>query len=116
MSEPVDLPERVMVECTLDEAPDKVWRALSIPEFRDSWLTPKADGEHYSAEVVEAEPPRRLTLSWREGADDAAELVTFTLSPTSTGGTWLRLVHDRVAAPMRVPIPANANIMMLRAA
>jgi uncharacterized protein YndB with AHSA1/START domain len=113
MSEP-QTEERVTVECALDEAPDKVWRALSIPEFRDSWLTPKS--ESYAAEVIEAEPPRRLTLSWRDGTGDEAELVTFTLSPTSTGGTWLRLVHDRVAAPMRVPIPANANTMMLRAA
>lgn len=113
MSEPQGKPESVTVECALEEAPDKVWRALSIPEFRDSWLTPKS--ESYAAEVIEAEPPRRLTLSWRDGADDAAEVVTFTLSPTPTGGTWLRLVHDRVA-PMRLPIPANANTMMLRAA
>lgn len=115
MSEPQGKPESVTVECALEEAPDKVWRALSIPEFRDSWLTPKGNGQRFTTEVIEAEPPRRLTLSWRDGADDAAEVVTITLSPTADGGTWLRLVHDRVA-PMRLPIPANANTMMLRAA
>jgi len=115
MSEPQATSERVTMECTLDEAPEKVWRALSIAEFRDRWLTRKDNGERFATEVIEAEPPRRLTLSWREGADDAAELLTFTLAPTASGGTWLRLVHDRVA-PMPVPIPANTNTMMRLAA
>jgi uncharacterized protein YndB with AHSA1/START domain len=115
MSEPQATPDRISMECTLDEAPEKVWRALSIAEFRERWLTPKANGERFVAEVIEAEPPRRLTLSWRDGADDAAEVLTFTLSPTASGGTWLRLVHDRVA-PMPLPVPANTNTMMLLAA
>ena len=48
--------------------------------------------------------------------DADGELVTFTLEATPDGGTWLRLVHDRVMEPMQVPIPANANVAMLRAA
>jgi len=115
MSEPQVEAERVTVECALDAAPEKVWRALSIPAYRDAWLLPDGDGERFTAEVVEAVPPHRLRLSWREG-DAAGELVTFTLEATPDGGTWLRLVHDRVAAPMRVPIPANANTAMLMAA
>ncbi|MDF2981953.1 MAG: hypothetical protein K0Q69_1725 [Devosia sp.] len=107
--------ERVTVECGLDAAPEKVWRALSIPAYRDAWLLPDGDGERFTAEVVEAVPPHRLRLSWREG-DGEGELVTFTLEATPEGGTWLRLVHDRVAAPLRVPIPANTNTAMLRAA
>ena len=115
MSEPQTEAERVTVECALDAAPEKVWRALSIPEYRDAWLLPDGDGERFTAEVIEAVPPHRLRLSWREGDADG-ELVTFTLTATPDGGTWLRLVHDRVMAPMRVPIPANANVAMLRAA
>lgn len=108
--------ERVTVECGLDAAPEKVWRALSIPAFRETWLLPGDRGERFSAEVIEATPPHRLRLSWREGDAAGTETVTFTLEPTPAGGTWLRLVHDRVAEPMRVPIPANANVAMLRAA
>jgi uncharacterized protein YndB with AHSA1/START domain len=107
--------ERVTVECALDAAPEKVWRALSIPAYRDAWLLPDGNAERFSAEVVEAVPPHRLRLNWREG-DAEGELVTFTLEATPEGGTWLRLVHDRAAAPMRVPIPANANTAMLKAA
>lgn len=113
MSEPQSEAERVTVECGLDATPEKVWRALAIPEYRDAWLLPDGDGERFTAEVVEAVPPHRLRLSWREG-DAEGELVTFTLEATPEGGTWLRLVHDR--APLRVPIPANTNTMMLRAA
>ena len=115
MSEPQTEAERVTVECALDAAPEKVWRALSIPEYRDAWLLPDGDAERFTAEVVEAVPPHRLRLSWREGDADG-ELVTFTLTATPDGGTWLRLVHDRVIEPMRVPIPANTNVAMLRAA
>jgi uncharacterized protein YndB with AHSA1/START domain len=115
MSAPEPEAERVTVECALDAAPEKVWRALSIPAYRDAWLLPDGDAERFTAEVVEAVPPHRLRLSWREG-DAAGELVTFTLEATPEGGTWLRLVHDRVAAPLRVPIPANTNTAMLRAA
>jgi uncharacterized protein YndB with AHSA1/START domain len=115
MSEPQTEAGRVTVECELDAAPEKVWRALSVPAYRDAWLLPDGDGERFTAEVVEAVPPHRLRLSWRDG-DAEGELVTFTLEATPDGGTWLRLVHDRVAAPMQVPIPANANTAMLRAA
>jgi uncharacterized protein YndB with AHSA1/START domain len=115
MSEPHPEAKRVTVECALDAAPEKVWRALSIPAYRDAWLMPDGDGGRFSAEVIEAVPPHRLRLSWREGDADS-EMVTFTLEATPNGGTWLRLVHDRVAEPMRVPIPANANVAMLRAA
>lgn len=115
MSGPQSEAGRVTVECALDAAPEKVWRALSIPAYRDAWLLPDGDGERFTAEVVEAVPPHRLRLSWREG-DAEGEFVTFTLEATPEGGTWLRLVHDRAAAPLRVPIPANANTAMLRAA
>ena len=115
MSEPQTEAERITVECALDATPEKVGRALSIPAYRDAWLLPDGDAERFTAEVVEAVPPHRLRLSWREGEADG-ELVTFTLTETPDGGTWLRLVHDRVMEPMRVPIPANANVAMLRAA
>lgn len=107
MSEASGTAERVTLELTLDAAPEKVWRALSIPEYRDSWLTSGADAAGITTEVLEAEPPRRLTLSWRDGDAAPDERVTFTLLPTPDGGTWLRLVHDRL--PLPLPVPANAN-------
>lgn len=119
MSEPQSEEQRVTVECALDATPEKVWRALSIPAYRNAWLLPDGDAERFTTEVIEATPPHRLRLSWREGdaqGDGDSEVVTFTLTATPDGGTWLRLVHDRVAEPLRLPIPANANVAMLRAA
>ncbi|HEX4197042.1 MAG TPA: SRPBCC domain-containing protein [Caulobacteraceae bacterium] len=108
-----DAPEAIIVDCDLDEPPEKVWRALTVPELMAAWL---ADGDiraevgHRFAmrpatgpvecEVLEADPGSRLRLAWRE-RDEAGELVesevTFVLTPTIDGGTRLRLVHDGFA-------------------
>src|SRR5690606_27485326 len=32
----------LMVECELDAAPGKVWRALTVPDFLTAWLLPGA--------------------------------------------------------------------------
>jgi uncharacterized protein YndB with AHSA1/START domain len=88
-----DEPETIVVDCDLDEPPEKVWRALTEPAVRDRWL-PEAEAH---AVVVEADPERRLHLAWRDrdGAGREVESdVTFTLTPMITGGTRLRLVHE----------------------
>jgi uncharacterized protein YndB with AHSA1/START domain len=50
--------------------------------------------------VLKADPARELRLAWRE-RDESGETidseVTFVLTPTITGGTRLRLVHDGFA-------------------
>lgn len=115
--------DAVVFECALDAPPEKVWRALTIPEYVERWLSPKgveakADGisltgpaERIDCTVVTAETNKRLTYRWREvgeGAIQGAEdsVVTFELTPTANGGTWFRLTH----APMAVPVAANSNI------
>ena len=48
-------------------------------------------------EVLEVEPNRSITYSWREATDGGPALdsrVTWILTPTFIGGTHLRLVHD----------------------
>lgn len=98
-------PEPVVVDCDLEAPPDQVWRALTEPDLRDRWLAEAAE----KAQVLEAEPQERLRLVWRE-RDEAGSLiesdVTFTLAPTITGGTRLRLVHDGF---VRTPITARAT-------
>ncbi len=92
MSEPTSMPERVMVECALDEAPDKVWRALSIPEFRDSWAEDEHDKElderaPLTREQVQALREEYPLLSpWRVVAVQAAVgLVVAVLAAVITG-------------------------------
>jgi uncharacterized protein YndB with AHSA1/START domain len=105
--------ESVIVDCDLDEPPEKVWRALTQPELMAVWLAEgdiKAEVGHLfelkpetgpiECEVLKADPGRELRLAWRE-RDEAGELieseVTFVLTPTITGGTRLRLVHEGFA-------------------
>jgi uncharacterized protein YndB with AHSA1/START domain len=102
-----------VVDCDLDEPPEKVWRALTQPELMAVWLAEgdiKAEVGHLfelkpetgpiECEVLKADPGRELRLAWRE-RDEAGELieseVTFVLTPTITGGTRLRLVHEGFA-------------------
>jgi uncharacterized protein YndB with AHSA1/START domain len=107
---PEIVPETVIVDCDLDEPPEKVWRALTVPELMAAWLAEgdiRAEVGHRFAmqpatgpvecEVLEADPRNRLRLAWRERDEDGELIdseVTFVLTPTITGGTRLRLVHD----------------------
>ena len=110
--------EIIIVDCDLDEPPHKVWRALTEPALLAAWLAPNdirpevghrfridaapeqgRDGD-VQCEVLEVEPNRSLTFSWREQREDGPALdsqVTWTLTPTFVGGTRLRVVHDGFA-------------------
>ena len=97
----------LVFECALDAPPEKVWRALTIPEYLARWLKPEQD---IDLAVVSAEENRILTYRWREsgqgaivGAEDS--LVTFELTPMGDGSTWFRLTH----APLAIPVAANSN-------
>lgn len=99
-------------ECDLPDAPEKVWRALTVPELLAAWMMPNdikpETGSRFAfagpdapieCEVLDAEPGRLLRYSWRErsdtgDADGLDSIVTFTLARTVSGGTHLRIVHD----------------------
>ena len=115
--------DEVVIECELPQAPDKVWRALTIPAFVAQWLLPTTMGEarkgerfeldggrhglseRIDCEVLDAQPQRRLSYSWRE-ADDTRSVVTFELTPHRQG-TRLRVTHGALAPAM--PMAANGN-------
>jgi uncharacterized protein YndB with AHSA1/START domain len=101
--------DALVFECALDAPPEKVWRALSVPEYLERWL--KAGTEKIDLAMVTSEENRSLTYRWREsgqgaivGAEDS--MVTFEIAPMSDGGTWFRLTH----APMAMPVAANSNM------
>ncbi|KKC36723.1 hypothetical protein WH87_13835 [Devosia epidermidihirudinis] len=106
--------EALVFECALDAPPEKVWRALTIPEYLERWLKPAKSDE---LAVVTAEENRSLTYRWRESGQGAIvgledSLVTFDLTPTADGGTWFRLTH----APVAIPAAANNNAPTMRLA
>jgi uncharacterized protein YndB with AHSA1/START domain len=97
----------VVTECDLPETPDKVWKALTVPELLAAWLPDAVDSE-----ILAAEPNRLLRYRWPAKEDDRDEagrtlesVVSFELSGTSAGGTHLRVVHRLV--------PQATNIVTL---
>jgi uncharacterized protein YndB with AHSA1/START domain len=110
--------QSIEVECDLPEPPEKVWRALTVPEILAAWMMPNdispEAGSRFTfdkpeapieCEILEAEPEKLLRYSWREraelGRDRSAAFdstVTFVLARTASGGTHLRIVHDGFAA------------------
>ena len=107
--------ESIVVDYTLNEPPTQVWRALTEPSLLSQWLMqndiqplvghkfnfharPMGDwnGIVY-CEVLEADEPNKLVYTWQGGTDEDSKrldtTVTWTLSPTPTGGTLLNLVH-----------------------
>lgn len=94
----------VVTECDLPEAPDKVWKALTVPELLAAWLP-----DAVNSEILAAEPNRLLRYRWPGRQEDRDErgqtlesVVTFELTGTQTGGTHLRVVHRLVCASNNV--------------
>jgi len=104
-------PDVLEFEYDLAEPPEKVWRALTVPELLAAWMMPNdikpETGSRFAfagqdtaieCEILDAEPERLLRYSWREQPGDAGDpfdsVVTFTLARTVSGGTHLRIVHD----------------------
>lgn len=99
--------------------PEKVWQALTTAEFSRKYFSGLAvetelkvggafvvrmpDGSvHISGEVVECDPPRRLTITWNVNWPGLVEklgvtLVTWEIEPAGDGTIRLTLTqaHDR---------------------
>lgn len=101
---PIEADDKIVVDCELDASPEKVWRALTLPELAAQWLDTD-DGCSYA--IVEAEPCSRVRYAWSDpAASEANTVVTINLSPASGGRTRFRLTHG-VAA--KRPVAANTN-------
>jgi uncharacterized protein YndB with AHSA1/START domain len=63
-------------------------------QFQFLRSAPGRGRETIECEVVDLQPPFRLAYTWRDPADRAPSVVTWTLEPVP-GGTRLRLSHTR---------------------
>ena len=110
-SDTQDRTKQLVFEYRLDAPPEKVWRALSIPAFRERWLPAQV-------EALSSVPGEELRYRLREEEPPFLEsVVTFQLAPNE-GGTELRIIHSLSDARLsQPPAPANSNQpLMLRAA
>jgi len=111
-----DSPDAVITECDLPDAPEKVWKALTVPELLAAWLPEARD-----CEILAAEPDRLLCYRWRAAATDqdavgrpVESIVTFELTGTASGGTHLRVDHRVLAQvipfkPRKRPVTAASG-------
>ncbi|MEF2070755.1 SRPBCC family protein [Consotaella aegiceratis] len=98
----------LVLEYELDATPEKVRRALTVPELRERWLPSRvlvdqqpvvsADGEEVSYRMRDAEPPF------------IESTVTFQIRPHPAGGTRFTIVQQALdARQMRQTDAANVN-------
>jgi uncharacterized protein YndB with AHSA1/START domain len=91
----------VVIERDVPFPPDKIWRALTQPQLIEEWLmkndfTPvvdhrfsfRADWGSVDCQVLAVEPNTTLSYTW--AAYGLESVVTWTLTPTTTG-THLRM-------------------------
>ena len=99
----------VVLEYELDAAPEKVWRAISLPEFREQWL-PEEDLA--DRQPISSEPGEEVRYKMKDSEPPFLEsVVTFQVRPGADGGTILRIVHGLVDERLE-PRPleaANSN-------
>jgi uncharacterized protein YndB with AHSA1/START domain len=101
MNEPATETLSVVIEREIPYPPEKIWRALSQPHLIEEWLmkndfTPvvgyrfnlRADWGVVDCQVLAVEPNKTLSYTWC--AYGLESVVTWTLTPTSTG-THLRM-------------------------
>ena len=101
MNDTVTATRSVVVERDLAHPPEKIWRALTQPQLIEEWLMKndfkpvvehrfnlRADWGAVDCQVLVVEPNKSLSYTW--AAYGLESVVTWTLSPTSTG-THLRM-------------------------
>jgi uncharacterized protein YndB with AHSA1/START domain len=116
-TEPEKLAEILVFEYELDAPPEKVWRAISVPGFRDKWL-PEEDLA--DADPVSTAPGEEIRYAIRDGEPPFLEsVVTFQVRPGADGGSILRVVHgltDARLVPRKMPAANNNGPWMMLAA
>ncbi len=85
-------PENTLVlEYEFAAPPAKVWRAISIPAFREHWLPDEALAD---AEPIVSTPDEEVRYRLRNAEPPFLESeVSFFVAPNETGGTRLKIVH-----------------------
>lgn len=104
--------DTIELEFTFDAPPEKVWRAVSIAQYRERWL-PGADLAE--DEPVALKEGSAVSYRMRDSLPPHEEsVVTFQIAEDGAGGTRLEIIQRLL---VEVPAAANGNgeTMMLAA-
>jgi uncharacterized protein YndB with AHSA1/START domain len=126
---------RVWIKAT----PEAIWDALTKPEWTERYgygglpeydlrpgaqfvIKPDAAMREFphvpdtiiDGEVIAADPPRRLSLSWRMLMDPGMQAegfttLTYEIEETETAGTRLTVIHELEGAPTLAAMVAGEN-------
>jgi uncharacterized protein YndB with AHSA1/START domain len=100
-------------------APEQIWDAITKPEFTGKYFhgclfestleagtpfvgwSPDREQQWTDGEVIESDPPRKLSYTWRalydpETAAEDPSRVTWEIEPQDGGVTKLTVVHDQL--------------------
>ncbi|WP_315745266.1 MULTISPECIES: hypothetical protein [unclassified Bradyrhizobium] len=107
----------IELEYQLDAPTEKVWRAISLAEFRENWLPREALADPEATSVT---PGEEVSYRMRDDAPPFLEsTVTFRIAPNGNGGTCLRIIHEldhaRRERMTRAAANNNSPILMLAA-
>ena len=116
--------ETVSLDVEIKSPIERVWHALTDPATLSKWMlfktndfrpvvghkfqlrdAPGWDG-YVECEVLEVDPPRRLSYTWVSPAGERTQYttVTWTLAPTESGGTRLHLEQSGFRSDARQEI------------
>ena len=115
----LNIPEQkngIELEYDLNEPPQKVWRAVSTPELRESWLPREALADPQAISIT---PGEEVRYRLRDDAPPFLEsIVTFRIAPNANGGTSLRIIHelDDVRLRETEKVAANNNSLTVMCA
>ena len=97
----------LVLEYELDAPVEKVWRAISIPAFREKWLPTQ---DLVDAKPVSSVPSEEVRYRMRDDEPPFLEsTVTFQVLPNAVGGTKLRIIHGPVDIRLQLKPPRAAN-------
>lgn len=97
----------IELEYDLNEPPQKVWRAISIPELRENWLPGNVLADPEAMSIISGQ---EIRYRMRDNTPPFLEsTVTFRITPNATGGTSLRIIHELTDARLDRMTSAAAN-------
>ena len=104
--------EPLLLEYRLDAPPEKVWRAIGIPELREQWLPSQLLAD---AEPVVSMPGEEIRYRMRDDEPPFLEsTVTLQIRPDADGGSRLRIIH--VLDDARLTAANDSGQLLMRAA